>query len=482
MNQTSIRINLIYKSILTIANPILGILTFPYISRVLGVGNVGLVNFVDNTISYFLLFASMGISTIGVRAIAASKNNQDSLNKVFSNILGLNLIFTIVVLILYNLALVYIPRFSANIELFLIGNAKIIFTSLLIEWFYSGIENFRFITIRSLLIRLIYVFLLFIVIKDPRDYVLYFILTTATIVVNSVVNMFYSLKLVKVVFKELFSFTYLRENLLIGVYSIMTSMYLTFNVMFLGLRTNDIEVGYYTSAFKLYNLMLSVFTAFTSVMLPRMSSLIADNNFAQFNRFTDKSFESVSLLSFPIILCSALLAPEIIDLICGPGYEGAIIPMQIIMPSIFLVAISQVLAIQVLMPLKRDNILLRTSIFGAISSIILNVTLVSKFGSVGSSLVLMFSELIVTIIYVIYVTKNNIVRIPWGRFFKSFVKSLPCAVVCLVYKSMISQPYVIIVLSFISSVLVYGLINLDELRNLVINRRDRIFQNCSNNE
>ena len=134
------------------------------------------------------------------------------------------------------------------------------------------------------------------------------------------------------------------------------------------------------------------------------------------------------------------------------------------------------------MPLKRDNILLRTSIFGAISSIILNVTLVSKFGSVGSSLVLMFSELIVTIIYVIYVTKNNIVRIPWGRFFKSFVKSLPCAVVCLVYKSMISQPYVIIVLSFISSVLVYGLINLDELRNLVINRRDRIFQNCSNNE
>ena len=145
MGQSSIKKNLIYKSILTIANPILGILTFPYISRVLGVENVGLVNFVDNTISYFLLFASMGVSTIGVRAIASSKNNQATLNRVFSNILGLNLIFTFVVLILFNLALILIPRFNANLELFLIGNAKILFTSLLIEWFYSGIENFKFV-------------------------------------------------------------------------------------------------------------------------------------------------------------------------------------------------------------------------------------------------------------------------------------------------------------------------------------------------
>lgn len=474
MNQTSIKNNLIYKSLLTIANPILGILTFPYISRVLGVGNIGLVNFVDNTISYFLLFASMGISTIGVRAIAASKNNQINLNKVFSNILGLNLIFTFIVLVLYNLALVCIPRFNANIELFLIGNAKIIFTSLLIEWFYSGIENFRFITIRSLLIRLIYIISIFVFIKDSEDYFLYFILTTSIIVVNSLVNMFYSSKFVKVVFKELFSFTYLKENLLIGVYSIMTSMYLTFNVMFLGLKTNDVEVGYYTSAFKLYSLILSVFTAFTSVMLPRMSSLISNNNFAQFNRFINKSFDSVLLLSFPLVLCGSLLAPEIIYLICGAGYEGAIIPMQIIMPSIILVAISQVLAIQVLMPLKKDNILLRTSIFGAIISLILNITLVSQYASIGSSIVLLLSELIVTIIYVIYVTKKKIVHIPWGRFFKAFVKSLPCAAVCLVCKSVISQTYAIIVFSFISSVLVYSLLNLEELKNLVINRQDRM--------
>lgn len=473
MNQTSIKNNLIYKSLLTIANPILGILTFPYISRVLGVENVGLVNFVDNTISYFLLFASMGISTIGVRAIASSKDNNAVLNKVFSNILGMNLCFTVFVLLVYNLALIFIPRFNANVELFLIGNAKIIFTSLLIEWFYSGIENFKFITIRSLLIRLLYILLVFVFIKAPSDYILYFTLTTAIIVVNSIVNIVHSLKFVKVELRELFRFTFLKENLLIGVYSIMTSMYLTFNVMFLGLSTNDLEVGYYTSAFKLYSLILSVFTAFTSVMLPRMSSLISNNNIAQFNLFINKSFESVSLLSFPIVLCSAVLAPEIIDLICGPGYEGAIIPMQVIMPSIILVAVSQVLAIQVLMPLKKDNILLRTSICGAIVSVVLNITLVPRYGSIGSSLVLILSELTVSVVYVLYVMKQKIVEIPWGRFIKALIKSLPCVLLCFVYKNLFSQAYLIIALSLVSSVFVYGLINIEELSGLVKNRQNR---------
>lgn len=467
MSQNSIKKNLIYKSILTIANPILGIVTFPYISRVLGVEYLGLVNFVDNTISYFLLFASMGISTIGVRAIASSKNNQSELNSVFSNILGLNIVFTLFVLIIYNLALITIPKFNANIELFLIGNAKILFTALLIEWFYSGIENFKFITIRTLIIRLLYVVLLFIVIKRPEDYILYFILTTAIIVVNSIVNLLHSFNFVRINFNELFRCTFLKENLLIGIYSIMTSMYLTFNVMFLGLATNNIEVGYYTSAFKLYNLILSIFTAFTSVMLPRMSSLISNNDFTRFNLYIKKSLESVALLSFPIILCGALLAPEIIDLICGSGYEGAIYPMRIIMPSIIFVAISQVLAIQVLMPIKKDNILLKTSLCGAFVSIILNITLVPYFGSIGSSFVLLLSELTVTTIYILYISKKRILKIPWNRFIKSLMTSLPCAIICIVCKNLISSSYLTIIISIIFSVLIYWLMNTREFKYIL---------------
>lgn len=474
MSEASIKKNFIYKSILTIANPILGILTFPYISRVLGVENVGLVNFVDNTISYFLLFASMGISTIGVRAIASSKNNPKELNKVFSNILGLNLIFTIAVLVLYDTALILIPRFNANIELFLIGNAKILFTALLIEWFYSGIENFKYITIRSLLIRLIYVLFVFVFIKSQDDYVLYFVLTTAIIVVNAIINIIYSSRFVKVDFNGLFSFKYLKENLLIGAYSIMTSMYLTFNVMFLGLTTDDIEVGYYTSAFKLYSLILSVFTAFTSVMLPRMSSLVCDKNYSQFNLFMNKSFDYVSILSIPIALCGAILAPEIINLICGIGYEGAVIPMRIIMPSVILVAISQVLAIQVLMPLKKDNILLRASICGALVSIVLNITLVPRYGSVGSSMVLFLSELTVTSMYVLYVIKNKIVKLSLKRFFSAFIKTIPCVGLCFVFQRNISEAYITIALSFITAVLVYGLLNFKELSRLLRGRYNKI--------
>ena len=101
MGQPSIRKNFAYKSILTISNYIMGFITFPYISRVFGVEKLGLINFVDNTINYFLLFATMGISVLGVREIASVKETRDEKNKVFSNILGINILFTVITLIVY---------------------------------------------------------------------------------------------------------------------------------------------------------------------------------------------------------------------------------------------------------------------------------------------------------------------------------------------------------------------------------------------
>ena len=135
----------------------------------------------------------------------------------------------------------------------------------------------------------------------------------------------------------------------------MTSMYLTFNVMYLGLVCNNEQVGYYTSAFKLYTIILSLFGSFTSVMLPRMSSLLAQGREDEFRSMISRSFEYVSVFSIPLILCTVIMSPQIIHVICGPGYEGAVLPMRIIMPAVLSVGTAQVLAIQVLMPKKNKN-------------------------------------------------------------------------------------------------------------------------------
>lgn len=130
-------------------------------------------------------------------------------------------------------------------------------------------------------------------------------------------------------------------------------MYTSFNTTFLGLVTSPTEVGYYTTATKLYSILIGIFTAFTGVMLPRMSSLIVDNNEAEFNRLLSKSYEALWAFSFPIALIGVLCAPDIIMIISGVGYEGAIIPMRIVMPLILIIGYEQIIIMQILMPLKR---------------------------------------------------------------------------------------------------------------------------------
>ena len=251
MFKSPLRKNLAYKGVLTISNYIIGFVTFPYISRVFGVEKLGLINFVDNTINYFLLFATMGIGMLGVREIAAVKNNPSERNKVFSNILGLNLCFTVATLCIYLLVVALVPKLSQYAELFYIGAAKILFSAFLVEWFFTGIEDFKYITLRSVAVKTAYVIAVFVFVRQKEDYVLYFLLTTGIVVVNSIINLLHVRQHINIICSELLKTRYLKSNISLGIYSIMTSMYLTFNVMYLGLVSNNTQVGYYTTAFKL---------------------------------------------------------------------------------------------------------------------------------------------------------------------------------------------------------------------------------------
>lgn len=457
MGQPSIRKNFAYKSILTISNYIMGFITFPYISRVFGVEKLGLINFVDNTINYFLLFATMGISVLGVREIASVKEIQDEKNKVFSNILGINILFTVITLIVYFLIISLNSTLNQYVELFYIGAAKILFTTFLIEWFYTGIENFKYITIRSIIIKLLYVISVFVFIKHRDDYVLYFILTIGTVVVNAIINMLYARKYVTLVPKEIFNTKYVKNNITLGIYAIMTSMYITFNVMYLGLVSDNTQVGYYTTAFKLYSVILGFFTAFTNVMLPRMSALIAEGNKGRFQELINKSFSVVAKFSIPMILCSIVLAPQIIYVLSGPGYEGAIIPMRIIMPAILFVGLAQVLAIQILMPMKKDRILLIASICGATISVILNVILVAKYHSVGSSIVLIICEMVVTLIYISVAKLYLKIDLHGLLSYKDLLMGIIPLMTCILIQKWLDNPFKIILLSAITIITIYSM-------------------------
>ena len=430
MSQPSIKKNFAYKSVLTLSTYLINFITFPYVARVLGVERIGLVNFVDNTVNYFLLFATMGVGLLGVREIAAVKEDKKRRDQVYSSMLALNLLFTLVSLGIYLLCISTIPKLCQYDELFYIGTAKILFTVFLVEWFFTGVENFRYITLRSILIKVLYIISVFLFVRDTSDYRLYFILTVGVVVLNALINQLYIRKFVRVRWNNIQLFKYLKQNVTLGIYTLMTSMYLTFNVMYLGLVSNNTEVGYYTTAFKLYSVILGFFTAFTNVMLPRMSSLLANGEKDRFQELVNRSFSVMATCCIPLILCSMIMAPQIVYILSGPGYEGAILPMRIIMPAAFAVGVAQVLAIQVLMPMKKDKVLLIASIIGAVVSLLINLLVVPSVKSVGSAVVLLCSEMGVTGMYVWYVLSQELILIPIKAIGKNVLFSLPSVVIC----------------------------------------------------
>lgn len=426
---TSLKKNVIYSSILTTANYIFPLLTYPYVSRVLGVENLGTVNFIDGIIRYFLLFAMMGINIVGIREVAVCKNDPVKLKTTFSSLLALNGLFTLLSLTVLIVCWISLPQLKAQPELMTYGAIWLSLSFLTIEWFYKGMEDFRYVTNRTILVKTLYVIAVFIFVRQASQYAVYFLLGVLMVVVNAVINIIHVRKYTNISFRNLEMRRYLKPVLRMGVYILLTSLYTSFNVAFLGFAYGETQVGYYTTSTKLFTILLALYTAFTGVMMPRMSALIGEGKLAEFKELIDKSAGILFAFSIPVIFLVELMAPQLVMLISGPGYEGAIVPLRFIMPLMCIIGYEQILIIQTMMPLKEDRVILRNSIIAGIIAISLNFLIVPRLQSVGSAIVWISCETFLLIASAICVRRRIKLTLPIKSFMKTILVNLPLIVV-----------------------------------------------------
>lgn len=424
---SEIKKNFIYSSILTSANFVFPLIVYPYVSRVLGVSNIGICNFVDSLINYCMMFSLMGISIVGIREVASCKNDPVRLSKTFSSLFFLNTIATVIILAILALSVFAVPKLYEYKEMMLVGFFKVIFNYLLIDWFYKGIEDFKYITKYGFTTKVLYVISVFVFVTEKNDYCVYYLLSMLMIASNAIINLWHSRNLVRFRFSAVALKPYLSSFLILGVYILLTSMYTTFNVTYLGFVCNEAEVGYYTTATKLHVIFLALFTAFTNVMMPRMSSLFSEGNFGEFKDLLSKSLHVLFVFAMPVVVFSTVLAPQIIQIISGSGYEPAVTPMRIIMPLVLIIGYEQIIIIQVLMPLKKDKVIFINSCVGAVVGVLANMLLVSSLKSVGSAFVWISSELVVLMMAQSWVSKYLKIKFPFRDLVFYAVLALPCA-------------------------------------------------------
>lgn len=419
--------NIFYSALLTVANYVFPLITYPYVSRVLGVTNIGICNFVDNIVNYFLVFSTMGISILGVREIAEARDDRARRDQVFSSLLFLNALTTFIAAAVLLAVTFLVPSLNEYRRLLFVGVAKLVANGLFLEWLYQGIEEFRYITRRSILIKTFYVISVFLFIRTADDYEVYFLLLALSAIANALVNAFCSRNYVSFKPSLVRPRPFVKSYFILGVNFILTSMYTSFNVMYLGLRTDPDQVGFYTSATKILSIVMALFTACTTVLLPRMSAVLSEGKTDEFRSYVNKTANLLFLIGIPILILMEVATVDIIQVISGSGYDGAVLPMKIVAPMILIAGLDQILILQIMMPLKMDQNIFLNSAIGATVGVLLNILLVERLGATGSAFVWIGAEFAVCLSALFAVLRKTGFPVSLKELLKTFLAYVPLA-------------------------------------------------------
>lgn len=406
--QKSLKLNFIMNAILTMSSFIFPLITFPYVSRVLGPIGTGKVSFAVSLISYFGMFAHLGIPTYGIRACAKVRDNRDELTRTTHELLFINLVMTAISYIILILALIFIPKLHEERTLYIIVSFTIILSSIGMEWLYRALEQYTYITIRSIIFKLIALISMFLLIHNQNDYVIYGVIT---IFASSASNVFNFINVHKYIdMKPVGNYNikrHLKAVLVFFAMSCATTVYTHLDTVMLGFMKSDEDVGYYNAAVRIKTILVSIVTSLGTVLLPRASYYIQHKMLKEFQHITKKALNFVFLLATPMMLYFILFAKEGICFLSGNAYMNAVLPMQIIMPTLLLIGITNILGIQILVPMGREKVVLYSEIGGAVINLILNSLLIPNFASIGAAIGTLAAELVVLIIQYIAL-KNDI--------------------------------------------------------------------------
>ena len=396
----SVKVNYILNLINTGTQMLFPLITFPYVCRVIEADGIGQINFFQSIISYISLFTCLGIPMYAIREIARDRSDVVQMNRTAMEILLLHSMLTLVGYAIVAILCLTVPQIQVNIPLFLILSLTIFFTAIGCEWFYQGIEDFKYITIRGLIIKTVSVVLLFIFVKSKTDLLYYGCYTVFGVLGGNIFNFFRLRKYIhreNIIFSELHIKRHVKPVLKVFSFSVVTSIYLQLNTVLLGFLKNALAVGYFAAATKVMQMLLTMSACLGSVMMPRASHLIAENKEDEFNRLIQKSYDFTLAIALPMTIGLIFCAPSLITALCGVKFEHSILPSQIIAPIILMVAISNVFGIQVLFPKGKINIVTLSCGIGAVADLILNLCLIPFFSYIGTSIAYLGAEVATTV-------------------------------------------------------------------------------------
>ena len=392
MKEKSIKLNVLMSVINTSANFIFPLITYSYVARVLHSSGTGKVAFVQSILTYFSYIAALGISGYGMRECAKVRSDKDKLSKLTQELFTINICSTVIAYILLIFTILAVPKLHTYNKLFVVMSCSILLQTIGMEWLYCALEQYAYITIRSLIFKTVSVVLTFYLVKTVDDYVIYGGLTIFTTAASNVLNFINTKKYIyRKRYKNYSYKKHIKPIMMFFMSAIIITVYSQFDTVMIGFINDDSEVGIYNAALKIKTIVISISTGITSVLIPRMS-LYYYENYEKFKLLLKKSLKITLTSMLPISVFIFINAEDVLSFLCGKEFVVANKALRIMMLCTVALMLTNLFGNQVLIPKGNEKRYTKSVFIGMWINLILNSILIPKYKSEGAAFATLVTE------------------------------------------------------------------------------------------
>ena len=398
-SERSLAKNSLFNILKTFSSIVFPVVTFAYVSRILGDSGIGQVNFTKSIISYFTMIAMLGMNYYGTREGAKLRDNPEKFSLFAQEMLIINGCTTAIAYVLLITLILTVPRLQGYEPLLLVNSLAILLQGMGMEWMYQAMEEYRYIALRSVLFQGIAFAALFLFVRKPEDVIAYAAINLLASSGSYVLNFINARKYIQ--FRR-FDHYEIRKHLkpLLWLFAMVLSieLYTVLDSTMLGFLQGDAAVGRYTAAVKVNKMMNTLITAAGAVMIPRFSYYIHTGKRDTLRHLVVSMYNFVFMLSIPIAIGLFIFSDEIILLFSGTGFVSAGLTMRILTPIILVIPFSMVTNQQIFVPMQKERWIIQSTITGAVTNFVFNMLLIPRFAENGAAIATVLAESAVALV------------------------------------------------------------------------------------
>lgn len=481
----SIAVNAILNAIKTICTIIFPLITFPYVSRVLHAEMLGAYNYCSSIINYFSLLAGLGVSTYAIREGSKYRNDRIAFSQFASEIFTINIISTIISYMLLGLLFICSDKLSPYRALLAVLSVSIVFNTLGCEWIFSVYEEYGYITLRSIVFQILSMILLFVFVHSEADLIKYAGLTVLSSSGANVVNCIarrkhcdIKININKRVLVHCIPIIILFSN------TLATNIYINSDMTLVGYISGNYYAGLYSISSKLYFIIKNLLSSIIIVSVPRLSEALVKNP-DEYKSIAGNVFDALLVFVMPIVVGMFSIANNIVILLFGEEYSGAIVSLKILSVALLFCMLGWFYTSCVLIPNKQEKKVLCATIIAATSNVVLNLLLIPRWQHNAAALTTVIAEAISACICFYYGRKTLKIKIKSHDIISIVVGNIAIILVCSFMIHLIDSLILSTFLCVLVSTLIYGLV-LFTLKNSIavkfvdnlMARRNKSFDNC----